>query len=329
MTIKTTNLSKQILFIMILVLLKYPTSAYSSNNTDTATGGSIYFNGVEDFIFINNFEVEPILKMTTNIKLINSDDSAIISWRIFNNATTCTKSGDWSGLLSGNDVSNGVHSQQIDNIVANSNYGLSCSNDAGASPVQTVSIIVHSINAICSEQPPILNGAEDFTILANGTSAADPYNGLFSDLQSDGLIHPWPGLFGDGIGLSLDKNQYISAAFLVNDSGIDAQIVSIFPSSTQGPTASATTITISECPGDFSTHLNQSQCKTNFEILRLSSKITPSGPAGFFCELQQGQIYYLNIVHSDNSENDNYETSDCDAAYCGVLAWIDPVIFGL
>ncbi len=90
-------------------------------------------------------------------------------------------------------------------------------------------------------------------------------------------------------------------------------------------------MTISECPGDFNDHLNQPACTvndSNFTTIRWTTKTNPVGPPGFFCELEKNTTYFMNIVHSDNSENNNYETSGCQDSSCGVLASQNPVILG-
>ena len=55
--------------------------------------------------------------------------------------------------------------------------------------------------------------------------------------------------------------------------------------------------------------MNQSRCKINGGSLFWSTKTTPGGPPGYFCELEQDKAYYLNIVHSDNSENNKQQTA--------------------
>jgi hypothetical protein len=185
-----------------------------------------------------------------------------------------------------------------------------------------------------TSQPPILNGNEDRTILAQGANnSPKEYNGLYNDIYNNsglGNPTPWPGPLGNTISLNLEKNKYIAAKFTAPNESIDGKFLTQVPSNAEGVPPSGYTVAISECPGDFNVHLNQPACKWGYETFKWSTTPNPPGPPGFFCELEQGKTYYLNIVHSRNAENDNYATTKCLARgdSCGHLASQNLVIIG-
>ena len=181
---------------------------------------------------------------------------------------------------------------------------------------------VHAQAVNCPvEQPPILFGNEDSSIIANGSSNASFYDGNFQSLQGNNVNSPWPGYFGDVISLSLTRNKYISAFFNSGNTNYSARIQLSISTYNQGEGAERTTLAISECPGDFNTHLNQSNCLViGGSTSGLRWATDPNADASKYCILESNKDYYLNIVHSDNSENNSFNTSDCQSSYCGIIA---------
>ena len=173
----------------------------------------------------------------------------------------------------------------------------------------------------CSNFPPILGGAEDRTILANGTSSPLIYDGNFSSFQQIQNPPPWPGHYGDTISLSLNSNKYISARFNSGTSQDHGKFILETPSNYEGPIPGSVTTTISHCPGSFSEAIGgQERCVARGgTIPSLFWSNDQDADTRLFCILQPNTTYYLNIVHSNTVDN-NYSTSGCSAAYCGILA---------
>lgn len=315
---------------ILLVLLNFPSLLMAldpnqkkaeESNVDMSlfknSGMNIgYLINGADTIFKSSFEPVPVLILSANPTTVPSGGASALMWSISNSPTQCLKSGDWSGNMSKAEITNGGHQFTVSNITTSKTYGLICSNSSGQSPLRTAVVTVESGNPTCISQPPILNGAEDISILSNGTANADFYDGTYNGMTSGS---GWPGNYGESIGLSLSQNKYVSAMFNTNGNDYDARLLFQVPSNFQGPPSNAYAVVISECPGDFNTHLNQAKCITNSNSLYWSTKKIPNGPPGFFCELEKNTVYYLNIVHSDNSENNDYATSDCQNSYCGLL----------
>lgn len=177
--------------------------------------------------------------------------------------------------------------------------------------------------SLCADGTPSnlqASGKEDRTIYANGTSNSGTYDGNFSSFQGAGLYKPWPGTVGETISLSLTKGMYISAKFNSGAAELKGEFQYAGTGNTQGPNARRGTTTISTCPGNFDrNHLGQANCFKDGSGNLLWSTDPAANPA-YYCMLEKNKTYYLNIIHSDNSEGDDYNTSDCDFPYCGILA---------
>lgn len=177
-----------------------------------------------------------------------------------------------------------------------------------------------ALECVCADQPPILKGAEDLTVLANNSPNPGLYDGLYSSIQVNPAVVPWPGNWGESIHLSLTANQYIAAEFN-SGSADDSAIFQFAPSGNfEGAPTVGTAISISECPGDFSTHLGQETClRYGGAIQSMRWATDPSANGEMVCKLDKDHTYFLNIVHS-NSDQDGYATTACNFDYCGVLA---------
>lgn len=170
------------------------------------------------------------------------------------------------------------------------------------------------------DQPPILNGAEDRSIIANGLTNAGSYSGKYEDLQSTpGTPHPWPN-FGDQIRMSLTANQYISAEFRSANVVQTGKLVFNPPGFNEGASATNVTVSVSECPGDFSVHLSKPKCLligVPADTFRWSSD--PNANEGRYCKIEKNKTYYLNIVNS-RDEAGGFGQTSCRTPYCGLLA---------
>lgn len=305
----------------------YSTSTYFLTCSNSA-GSSLTRSVTVNVTAINS----PTLNFFASQSTVNSGASVDLIWQISDSPDTCIKSGDWSGSMSAIDITNGSHVLPITNITSTKSYSLICQNSVGNSGVKSVTITVNGTSSgvwpSCSGAgASILNNNEDRTIIANGSPGPNVYNGLYSDIQGDGSVLPWPGNWGDVFHLSLESNKYVASKFSTSTIDYDAKVNFSIPGNMEGPPSSGHTIAISECPGDFNEHLGQARCITNSNSLYWSTKDIPDGPPGFFCELEKNTTYYLNIVDSNNSENNNYSTTDCSYAYCGILATQSPVSF--
>jgi len=289
------------------------------------------FGSGADTEIVNNIAAPPQLTLATTPTVVNSGGTVSVSWNIGNTPTQCIKTGDWptTGNMTAAEITNGDHSINVQNVTSSKSFSLECTNNAGSSGIKTATVSVAGGDSWPSCSGPaaaILNGNEDRSILAQPLSAPPSnYNGLYSDIYNNSgsnTATPWPGTLGANLSLNLEKNHYIAAKFTTSNESIDAKFLTQVPSNTQGVPAQAYTVSISECPGDFNVHLNQPACKENFETFKWSTSPNPPGPEGFFCELEKNKTYYLNIVHSNNNENNNYATSDClsQNGTCGHLS---------
>lgn len=317
-------------------------SFVTSTSYTTQSGGAYKLScgnnfGVTESQVQINLTAPPVVTINATPAIVNSGDSSTVSWSVANSPTTCTFTGDWPAGEQTN-VSPAFYSSPIvlNNILSNKTLSLSCTNTAGTSSVQSINITLQGSSnsqwTTCNDNSPanlILNGNEDRVIIANGTATLGSYNGTYAEIQGSGSNNPWPGSLGQNIHLSLDKNKYIAAQFTTDGNGYDGKFELSPTNSFEGENPAGRTITISSCPGDFSNNLSQARCITTSSTLYWSTKTVPSGPAGFFCELDKNTTYYLNIVDSVNSENDNYETSNCEAnnGFCGILANYNSVTF--
>ncbi|VAW34916.1 hypothetical protein MNBD_GAMMA01-2177 [hydrothermal vent metagenome] len=301
----------------------------SSNYTLTCGNsfGKITENAtVSGIVAVNN----PVVTITATPTSVTSGGSSTINWAVTNAPDSCTFTGDWPTNITF--TSNGPFSFSENNITSNKTYSVLCDNSApGNSGTQTATVVVQGQSAWSSCAAPseyVLNGAEDRTVIANALDTSQPfsYSGLFSELQGGaGTNSPWPGNFGESIQLTLNKNKYIAAQFTTNNIGYNAALQVSGTSNNQGTQSQNWTYMISECPGAFDSPVNnQPACIMAANSLRWSTKSTPTPgfPPGYFCRLDKNKTYYLNLIHSDNSEGNGYATSDCQSSssYCGILA---------
>ncbi len=188
-------------------------------------------------------------------------------------------------------------------------------------------LIFQSSFEFCSSQPPILNGIEDFSIkLVLGAPFNQPgspsnpliYDGTYNDIAPGS--NDWPGVYGTQGYMTLSKNRYAAMQFNTDSSNEKAKFVFTTPGNGQGPPTNATTVSISTCPGDFTTHLNQSRClAVGGATPNIRWSLDPNTNPATHCLLEKNRTYYLNIVHS-NSTEDGYSTSACTgASYCGII----------
>lgn len=257
----------------------------------------------------------PSLSLSANPTDVDSGNSTTVTWDV-SNATSCTKSGDWLGNLTGSDVTDGVHNEVVGNLTSNSTFSMQCSNSFGSSPLRSVQISING-NPACNTQTPILGGNDDKVIVPVPFSEPQEYDGTYNDWLRIDASTPWAGRYGNQIYFSLDRNKYIGAQFFTGSETLTGRTNFTTPGNLSGPPPTATTIAISECPGDFSTHLNQQRCIAiggATPLLRWSTD--PNANANTYCKLDKNKTYYVNIVHSNTASN-NFSTTACSSSFCG------------
>lgn len=318
-----------------------PPTSYVTSVSDTVTAnGSNYTVTCANTFGINSQSatvsnivavVAPIVSVSANPTSVNSGGSSDITWSVANGPESCTFSTDWPVSQRVTPANSNPVTFPITDITTNKTLTASCTNSAGSDSDTALISVIGTGGASwpsCSGiAAAILSENEDRSILSNGTAAPGTYDGKFEHLQGMSNSFPWPGQFGDSIHLSLTRNQYIAAQFTTSNVGYDAKFVLAGAGNFEGPNPDGKTMSISNCPGDFNEHLNQSRCITTSNTLYWSTNTVPGGPQGFFCELEKNTTYYLNIVHSDNNENNNYATTDCGSSYCGILGQMSEVTF--
>ncbi|MCB1603950.1 MAG: hypothetical protein R3F25_07850 [Gammaproteobacteria bacterium] len=314
--------------------VSYVTSVVENGVTDNGTYtltcantfGKTTNSGVVDNIVVVN---PATLTLSANPTSVTSGQSSTLTWVIGNNPTSCTKSGDWpdNGVMPAQDITNGTHQQVITNITQSMSFSMICSNTAGSSGTKVASVTVSGGTgstwpSCAGSAASILGGAEDRSILATFAGVSPgTYNGKYEEIFNTTNPVAFPGDVGLTMYLSITRNQYVAAQFNSGTPGRYARYSLNPPGNDQGPLSSATTITISECPGDFNVHLGQSTCKSNGSATgSLYWSDMPDANPSLFCKIDRNKTYYLNIVHSNDTVN-NYQVSGCDSSnsYCGLI----------
>jgi len=238
----------------------------------------------------------PTLSMSASPTSVQPSGSSTISWNLGNvqAGATCTASGDWLGARS---AQAGNNSLLVTDINPPATFALSCQNPGSSAATSQVIVGIQG-SSECSNQPAPAGLIEQ----------RDP-----ESFEDTGII--WDVTIGNTGGYRLIRDQY-SALDFVSPSGNSSKRI-FFENGTpnNGPPANYT-IAISECPGDFNTHLNQTRCKRSGQTPSLSWTTDPAN-ANNRCLLEKNKQYYLNIIHSLDPP---YTNSVCSSASgCSVL----------
>ena len=309
------------------------TNFISSTSYTTGIGGSYNVTcgnsfGETQYTETINLTAPPTVTLSANPISVASGGSSEINWSVANNPDDCTFVGDWPSGGQTN-VSPTFYPSQftIASITSSKTLSVTCGNGAGTSNVAQANISISgtspSVWTQCSDGSTanlVLNGNEDRTIIANGTANSLSYTGRFDDFQNlPSTVYPWPGNVGESISLSLTRGAYMSAKFDSGNVSLKGVFQYVAPGNLQGGNTNERTTTISACPGEFDSPVGgQTNCRKPAGNLRWSTD--PNANPAFYCMLDQNTEYYLNIVDSDNSEDNGYATSDCPFSYCGILA---------
>lgn len=266
--------------------------------------------------------VNPVVTLIATPVQVLSGGDVTIQWSVVNSPTSCTFTGDWPG---GGGVLAPVNfpptSFVVYNVVSEFTLSVVCDNQAaGDSGIKSVTVAVGSGTVCTGLAAPILGGAEDRTVIANGTPVGGTYDGTYSQLvgAAGGQFIAFPGIYGNSFKFSLTKNQYISASFDSGQPNALGAFSFTTPGNFAGPGATALTVTISECPGDFNVHLGQSKCKGGGVNGTFKWSDLSSADPNQYCILEQNKQYYINFVHALDGGN-NYATSGCGSSYCGQI----------
>ena len=153
-----------------------------SVGTVTQSGGS------------GNVIQRPQVSFAANPSAIYAGDSSTLTWSVTNSPTSCTASGDWSGVK----PTSGPESTGTLTTARQYNYTLSCSNSSGTSPDITIHVVVTNpppgfpiVTLAANPIGPILPGASttlSWTTTNNPTSCTasgdwsgvKPANGSFN-----------------------------------------------------------------------------------------------------------------------------------------------------
>lgn len=233
--------------------------------------------------------------------------TSTLTWTV-SSATACTASGDWSGSKN----INGGSEQVTMSSAGSYSYTLACSNSAGTT-TRTAYVTVGSSTTNCTgnQAPPTGKTLKSLGTLASLTSTTSGNNPL---------VNPGSGR----VGFELTQEQYAAIAFTAPSSS-DGKITGNL--AFENPPANQTTpasyrVTVSQCPGDFSTNSIPQNigCGKQGGTTSLYWSIDPSAPATK-CKLTSGETYYLNVINS--SDAPDYGVSSCPGAKCGVLFGIN------
>ena len=238
------------------------------------------------------------LSMSANPSAVQAGGQSTISWNLGNVAAgaTCTASGAWSGSKAAN---SGANSEVVNSITPPATFTLSCQNPGTNAVVRQVTVSSQG-SAECASQPPIA--------LVEQTTP---------DTFADGTNNiPWGSATGVTVRYGLSKFKYSALDFVTPTTNLTKKVFFENGRPADGGPSNYTVV-ISECPGDFSVHLNQNFCKVTGSTPTLRWTTDPSITSR--CTLEKGKQYYLNIVHSLD-EASGYTNSICpDNAECGVL----------
>ncbi len=301
----------------------------ANGNNYTLTCGNSFGVSTENASVSNVITVlNPVVTISASPFTVASGGSSTVSWTVTNSPTTCDFTGDWPGGGGTNVVPANFPASSfvLSNITTAKTLSVVCDNSAvGNSGIKTVTINVSGGSstawASCpAPQQSILNNAEDRTIIANSSATGGTTNGTF--YQFYGSSTPsnlnMSDFMNATFGLSLTRNQYVAGQFNIGNETLQAKFSFTLPGGTQGAPAAFFTATISECPGEFNIHNNQSTCKITGTNSSLFWSTNPSSNPATYCLLDKNKTYYLNMVHADAGVN-NYGTSACNTAYCGIL----------
>lgn len=245
----------------------------------------------------------PTLTLSANQTSVPDNTTPItLTWTVGNDATSCTATGGWTGSKNNND---GVHQQQNITIGSNTTFSLTCSNQWGSSPTRSVTV---------NFQPPTNPECDNITPPTGTTEHLDQNGDPISYVDITGGAE-----FGYSQSATnnyvLPRNKYSAFAFTAPSEALRRK--ETFEEPLANTTPAIYTVAISKCPGDFSGQTVQGVCKRTNLITSLNWSTFGNANTGIECKLEQGENYYLNVIHSQNSP---YSATSCsNGSGCGVL----------
>lgn len=112
----------------------------------------------------------------------------------------------------------------------------------------------------------------------------------------------------------LPRNKYIALEVLTPSEEVRRK--ETFEEPLANKTPAIYTVALSRCPGDFTNQGVEGVCTRTNLITNLNWSTRSNANPGIECALEPGQIYYLNIIHSQVAP---YSQTSCSDFQCGVL----------
>lgn len=216
------------------------------------------------------------------------------------NATSCIGSRGTLSWQTSHPSSDGAHFINISSITQNTSFTLNCSNSGiGASSSLSVSMTVDG-NSTCSTSmyPPGL------------TRVNNTYQSV-----NDG--------FEFGVTTNTDVTLNISTSEFMTLSGFNLPFINFrrridFVSApTNFNTMRIASVSVSECPGDFTGNAVCTKSIENFRSMRFSNN-QADNPL-LYCILDPTKNYYINFVHSESPYSESPSCNDSQDSICAVF----------
>ncbi len=289
----------------------------NGNVTVTSTDGDLMCQSdvplpTASLIFTNN---------NTSAITVPSGGNATVRWT-HQFAESCEARQGNAAWRSTN-VSNSGVTTTLTNLTSNLTLELFCSNASGTQEVsETATISIQSTGgggnfagfnppADCAATaPPPVGTVRNNPLgvgLTAGVNVVNNFEGFFGDM--------WPGLSNVNIVGRMIPNQYVAIGFNTGDLCTGAGCDRLAGGFSYDPSAIGNgllTVSISRCPGDFSSALG------NCRMEGLGTFNWAYSPFGNSCVLEQGQQYFLNAI---NAAEDDPSTTSCTNS-TGLCGWL-------
>ncbi|MEZ5471326.1 MAG: hypothetical protein R3E90_06065 [Marinicella sp.] len=238
----------------------------------------------------------PLLTFVANPTTIVSGQTVTLNWNT-TNATDCTASSipanpSWSGARPT------VGTFGLSGLNKTTTFTMTCTNDFG-SVMKSVTVNVNGSTNCDSNQPPF--GTSAFTGL---TTFGDAMGSEFGNFTNDTAVYSQP------------VNFYSALSFMTPPNILTGRL-NFVPPPANYSSASSTSVSISECPGDFNPD-STSNCAISFGMsgtFRWSTN--QSSNPQVYCILEPTKSYFLNIIHAPLQDLSNSSCNDING--CGLL----------
>lgn len=277
--------------------------------------GDVVVTSLAGDLKCGNVTAPPTVDVTVAPSNLNGPGNVTVSWDT-QFADSCTPSGGNGTSWTSTNITL-PSGQATFNVSSTTGFTLSCDNIIGTT--QSSGTVTVSSNdefggfpppSDCgpTEQPPTGTSREHPLEIVAGSGRVQVSNN-FEGPFGEG----WPGGQNSKEDIYISKNNYIAIGFVAGQaanctvtgcgrtSGNIEWELSILPDAQK-------VVSISRCPGDFSTALGD--CRSDRSPLKWTYG------SGNNCVLQLGQQYYLNVIHGTSA---NPAVSTCQGNECGAL----------